>query len=68
MNMERMWDMASTISAIAGLFVSAILVARFYVPYMIKKKSAVRLSSKVCNFFDFFGGQYKLTTILYRRL
>ncbi len=41
MNMERMWDMASTISAIAGLFVSAILVARFYIPYMIKKKSAV---------------------------
>ena len=41
MSMERMWDIASTISAIAGLFVSAILVARFYVPYMIKKKSAV---------------------------
>ena len=41
MSMERMWDMASTISAIAGLFVSAILVAKIYVPYMIKKKSAV---------------------------
>ncbi|SCW51317.1 GHKL domain-containing protein [Lachnospiraceae bacterium C10] len=41
MSMERMWDMASTISAIAGLFVSAIFVARFYVPYVIKKKSAV---------------------------
>jgi len=41
MSMERMWDIASTISAIAGLFVSAILVARFYVPYVIKKKSAV---------------------------
>ena len=41
MSMERMWDIASTVSAIAGLFVSAILVARFYVPYMIKKKSAV---------------------------
>ena len=41
MSVERMWDMASTISAIAGLFVSAILVARFYIPYVIKKKSAV---------------------------
>ena len=45
MSMERMWDMASTISAIAGLFVSAILVARFYVPYMIKKKSAVLIGA-----------------------
>jgi anti-sigma regulatory factor (Ser/Thr protein kinase) len=43
--MERMWDMASTLSAIAGLFVSAILVARFYVPYMIKKKSAVLIGA-----------------------
>ena len=41
MSVDRIWDMASTISAIAGLFVSAILVARFYVPYVIKKKSAV---------------------------
>ena len=41
MSMERMWDIASTVSAIAGLFVSGVLVARFYVPYMIKKKSAV---------------------------
>ena len=40
MNMDRMWDISSTISAIAGLLVSAILVARFYVPYVIKKKSA----------------------------
>ena len=40
MNMERMWDIASTISAIAGLFVSAILVARFYIPYVMKKKVA----------------------------
>ena len=40
MSMERMWDMASTISAIAGLFVSAILVARFYIPYVMKKKTA----------------------------
>ena len=45
MSMERMWDMASTISAIAGLFVSALLVARFYVPYMIKKKSAVLIGA-----------------------
>ena len=41
MSVERMWDIASTISAIAGLLVSAILVARFYVPYMIKKKFAI---------------------------
>lgn len=41
MSVERMWDMASTISAIAGLFVSAILVARFYIPYVIKKKAAL---------------------------
>ena len=40
MSVERMWDMASTISAIAGLFVSAILVARFYIPYVMKKKTA----------------------------
>ncbi len=40
MSVERIWDMASTISAIAGLFVSAILVARFYIPYVIKKKAA----------------------------
>ena len=39
MSVERIWDMASTISAIAGLFVSAILVARFYIPYVIKKKA-----------------------------
>lgn len=45
MSVERMWDMASTISAIAGLFVSAILVARFYVPYMIKKRSAVLIGA-----------------------
>ncbi len=41
MNMERMWDIASTVSAIAGLFVSGVFVARFYAPYVIKKKSAV---------------------------
>ena len=40
MSVERMWDMASTISAIAGLLVSAILVARFYIPYVMKKKAA----------------------------
>lgn len=45
MSMERMWDIASTISAIAGLLASAILVARFYVPYMIKKKSAVLIGA-----------------------
>ena len=40
MSMERMWDMASTISAIAGLLVSAIIVARFYISYVVKKQSA----------------------------
>ncbi len=40
MSMERMWDMASIISAIAGLLVSATLVARFYIPYVMKKKAA----------------------------
>lgn len=40
MSMERMWDMTSMISAIAGLFVSAIFVARFYIPYVMKKKVA----------------------------
>ena len=40
MSMERMWDMASMISAIAGLLVSAILVAKFYIPFVIKKKAA----------------------------
>ena len=41
MSMERMWDIASRVSAIAGLFISAIFVTRFYVPYVIKKKSAI---------------------------
>ena len=40
MSMERMWDMASMISAIAGLLVSAILVAKFYIPFVTKKKAA----------------------------
>ena len=47
MSMERMWDIASTISAIEGLLVSAILVARFYVPYVIKKKSAVPTADRI---------------------
>ena len=40
MSVERMWAIASMISAIAGLLVSAILVARFYIPYVMKKKAA----------------------------
>ncbi len=41
MSVERMWDIASTISAITGVFISAVLVARFYIPYVTKKKTAV---------------------------
>ena len=41
MSMERMWDWANTISAIAGLFISAILVAKFYIPYVKTRKVAV---------------------------
>ena len=37
MNMERMWDIASVISAVVGLFVSAVFVSRFYVPYVMKR-------------------------------
>ena len=40
MSMERMWDIANTISGIAGLFVGAVLVARFYIPYVVKRKVA----------------------------
>ena len=41
MSMERMWDIANTISVIAGLLVGTILVVRFYIPYALKRKVAV---------------------------
>ena len=37
MNMERMWDIASVMSAVFGLFVSAVFVSRFYAPYVMKR-------------------------------
>lgn len=40
MSMERMWDIANTISVIAGLLVGAVLVVRFYIPYVVKRKVA----------------------------
>ena len=40
MSMERMWDIANTISAIVGLLVGAVLVVRFYIPYVVKRKVA----------------------------
>lgn len=40
MSMERMWDIANTISVIAGLLVGAFLVVRFYIPYVVKRKVA----------------------------
>ena len=41
MSIERMWDIANTISGIAGLFVGTVLVVRFYIPYVVKRKMAV---------------------------
>ena len=41
MSMDRLWEMANTISVIAGLLISAILVMRFYIPYVIKRSAAV---------------------------
>ena len=41
MSMERMWDIANTISVIVGLLVGAALVVRFYIPYVLKRKVAV---------------------------
>ncbi len=38
---EQMWGIANTISAIVGLFVSGILVARFYHSYISRKYRAV---------------------------
>ncbi len=41
MSMDKLWEIANTISAIAGLLISAILVMRFYIPYVIKRSAAV---------------------------
>ncbi len=41
MRMDKLWEIANTISAIAGLLISAILVMRFYIPYVIKRSAAV---------------------------
>lgn len=38
---EQMWDSANTISAILGLLLSGILVARFYCSYIYRKYKAV---------------------------
>ncbi len=40
MSMEKMWDIANTISGMADLLLGAILVARFYIPYVVKGKVA----------------------------
>ena len=40
MNMERTWETANMISAILGLVISAFLVAKFYIPYVLKRKTA----------------------------
>ncbi len=40
MGMERMWDIASMMSAIVGLFISSVLVLKFYSQY-VKKIAAV---------------------------
>ncbi|MCR5778302.1 MAG: hypothetical protein K6G84_12965 [Lachnospiraceae bacterium] len=36
MGMERMWDIASMMSAIVGLFISSVLVVKFYSQYVKK--------------------------------
>lgn len=41
MSMEKMWEVANTISVIAGLLISATLVMRFYISYVIKKSTAI---------------------------
>ena len=45
MSMDEMWGVANTISVIVGLFISGILVARFYVPFVIKKISAILIGA-----------------------
>lgn len=41
MNVEKMWEIANIVSAVIGLLFSGILVARFYVPYVLKKYMAM---------------------------
>ena len=41
MSMDKLWEIANTISAIAGLLISAILVMRFYIPYVIKRSATI---------------------------
>ncbi len=48
MSMEEMWDVANTISVIAGLFISGILVIKFYNSYVSKKINAYIIG---CVFF-----------------
>ncbi len=43
MSMDEMWAVANTISVIVGLLVSGVLVARFYVPFVVKRMSAIIL-------------------------
>ena len=43
--MDEMWAVANTISVIVGLLVSGVLVARFYVPFVVKRMSAVILGA-----------------------
>lgn len=45
MSMDEMWGIANTISVIVGLLISGILVARFYVPFVIKRMSAVLIGA-----------------------
>ena len=45
MSMDEMWAVANTISVIVGLLVSGVLVARFYVPFVVKRMSAVILGA-----------------------
>lgn len=45
MSMDEMWAVANTISVIVGLLVSGVLVARFYVPFVVKRMSAIILGA-----------------------
>ena len=45
MSMDEMWGLANTISVIVGLLISGILVARFYVPFVIKRMSAILIGA-----------------------
>ena len=45
MSMDEMWAVANTISVIVGLLISGVLVARFYVPFVVKRMSAIILGT-----------------------